>query len=755
MSGNVIFFGVSFICACLFVLSGNVLFVMPVGWFVFRLVKNKDKILLGVMLVGFLLGAAVTGLQQAAARRKMAEINSVSVASGKLTLNPGDFSLTEDYVSGTGRLTTADFSQKVQFGWSLNSDEATVFEKNFYQINLAVTGELTDFRRQENTHGFDQQKFYAEKGIYRKLEIEKVSAEKVALTPWSVLKGVPVYLRQLINARLPKHLASFYLSAFLAEKDETFYDASLATSRSGLWQLFSFSGLQFIFLLGLLRKLLLRLGVTLERVDYWQLLAGIILIMLLGYKVNLVRGILFSFVLRRQRGDNFLRHFSRLDLWMMTLIVTQFLFPWQLFGFSGQISYFITFFWCCPLLLKGQQFVLPFLVAPLFWYHFFEWSPLVLISFIFLRPLLQGAMWVSLIMLGPLLIFSGSSFNLFIDKLYQLFLAGITRLTALNFHWVVGRAPLIVTALLFIALFIVLFCYERRQNKNWLLALVLLFLLGANWQKLNPAGQVSFVNVRQGDSAVMIAPFAKKVVLIDVGGRLNFSARKLPSIASQTLIPYLKSQGVKKIDAIYISHADADHMGDLLEVTQHFIVKKIYIQKGAGQQEIVRSTLNQLDKKIAIAPVKLKQQEIFSRHNKLTVLGPAQGDGTNNDSVQILGKFADTTFLFTGDIEETGEKAFVERFPLLSVGILKVAHHGSKTSTTPDLLEIIKPQVAIISCGLNNSYGHPAPVVLERLEATRAKIFRTDLEGTITFSYGPFQPRRILPLTPLETSSKK
>lgn len=322
LSGNVIFLGVGFLCACLFLLTKNFLFLGPLLWFSVRLTLTKQWRLLAAMGLFVGIGLATTSIQQARVTANQTRLAKLATLIGQATLSPGDYSVSDDYISGTVQVKSAAFSGPLRLEMTLSEAEQNNFAVTDKKISFAFKGELADFRLQENTHGFDQTRYYFEKGLYRKLVVDKISAVQATTTPFSVFKSIPLHLKRLFQMRLPTYLASFYQSTFLGEKDETFYEASLTFSRSGLWQFFSFSGLQFLFLLSLMRYLLLRLGVSLERADYWQLLIGLALIVLLGYKVNLVRGVLFSFVLRKQRGQNFLRHFSQLDLWTLTLIIT-------------------------------------------------------------------------------------------------------------------------------------------------------------------------------------------------------------------------------------------------------------------------------------------------------------------------------------------------------------------------------------------------------------------------------------------------
>ena len=120
--------------------------------------------------------------------------------------------------------------------------------------------------------------------------------------------------------------------------------------------------------------------------------------------------------------------------------------------------------------------------------------------------------------------------------------------------------------------------------------------------------------------------------------------------------------------------------------------------------------------------------------SSLQVLYPIEvGDGSNNDSVVLYGKLLGKNFLFTGDLEEEGEREVMASYPNLPVDVLKAGHHGSKGSSSPAFLAHISPQIALISAGQNNRYKHPHQETLERFQAQNMTIYRTDQQGAIRF----------------------
>ena len=213
--------------------------------------------------------------------------------------------------------------------------------------------------------------------------------------------------------------------------------------------------------------------------------------------------------------------------------------------------------------------------------------------------------------------------------------------------------------------------------------------------------QVSFIDVGQGD-AILLRDH-DKVVLIDTGGIASFD------IAKESLIPYLKKEHIYHIDAIIASHHDYDHIGGVSTLLECYPNCKYYDEADMFPLDIGN----------------------FHFENLNTYTWEEENDKSLVFNLDFQGK----KWLFTGDAPSKVEAKIIQDHPELDCDILKVGHHGSSTSTSSAFLDTVTPEVAIISCGANNKYGHPNDDVLQRLEERNIKIRRTDLEGTITYTY--------------------
>ena len=266
-------------------------------------------------------------------------------------------------------------------------------------------------------------------------------------------------------------------------------------------------------------------------------------------------------------------------------------------------------------------------------------------------------------------------------------------------------------------------------------AIFLFFLNIFCWQEVfalnsNNILKVDFLNVGQGDSAFIQTPGGQQI-LID-GGPDNSALNKLSS-----LMPFWD----KSIDLVILTHPESDHMQGLLDILQTYKADYILwsgVKKNAAEYDKWMSILDKQQKMGAKILIAEANQEIKLGNVKIDTLFPLKSirgeemKNTSNDTC-VVNKiiFGDDSFLFTGDISSSAEKEMVDSGENVLSDVLKVAHHGSKYSTSDLFLENVNPEIAVISVGAKNTYGHPTPEVLQRLENFDINIFRTDKDGDV------------------------
>lgn len=233
--------------------------------------------------------------------------------------------------------------------------------------------------------------------------------------------------------------------------------------------------------------------------------------------------------------------------------------------------------------------------------------------------------------------------------------------------------------------------------------------------------EVHFIDVGQGD-AILIQLSSGKNILIDAGE------------SSSPVISYLKQAGVKKLDAVIATHPHSDHIGGMADVIQAFDIGSFYMPKVSHTTKTFENMIDAVKNKgLKATEAKAGASIDVGQGFMAFFVAPnsASYDNLNNYSAVLKLEVGQSAFLFTGDAEELSENEIVRGGSNLQSNVLKVGHHGSKSSSTASFLNAVKPQYAVICVGSDNKYGHPTDEVLTRLQAVGAKIYRTDTQGTI------------------------
>lgn len=236
-----------------------------------------------------------------------------------------------------------------------------------------------------------------------------------------------------------------------------------------------------------------------------------------------------------------------------------------------------------------------------------------------------------------------------------------------------------------------------------------------------------------GDSCLIVTPKNKKI-LIDGGG----SERGSSNIGEKTLLPYLLNRKVDKLDYAIISHFDSDHCEGVLYVMQKIKVENVIIGKQFETCENYKEFIKIVEQKnIRVISVEKGNKVNIEKDMYFNVIWPDSNNivnenKLNNNSLVFKMNYKSISALFTGDIEKIAEEKIILNVKEeLKSTIIKVAHHGSKTSSTEKFIEEVKPKIALIGVGENNTFGHPSNITIETLEKAGTKIYRTDKMGEI------------------------
>jgi competence protein ComEC len=247
--------------------------------------------------------------------------------------------------------------------------------------------------------------------------------------------------------------------------------------------------------------------------------------------------------------------------------------------------------------------------------------------------------------------------------------------------------------------------------------------------------ELTAVDVGQGESLFVALP-SGKLLLMDGGGIPSYGRRSKPrlDIGEDVVAPYLWSRSIRRVDVIALSHAHEDHAGGLPALIENFRPAELWMSRLPLSQEAIARAAQRAGTKVVTLEA---GRRIDYGGVTFDVLSPpsdyefAQA-GKNDDSLVLRLQYGAHTFLLTGDIERRMEQRLLETGDLGRIDVLKVAHHGSRTSTALEFVDATRPLFALISVGAANAYRHPHTQVLENLSSKGAAILRTDLSGLVT-----------------------
>ena len=268
----------------------------------------------------------------------------------------------------------------------------------------------------------------------------------------------------------------------------------------------------------------------------------------------------------------------------------------------------------------------------------------------------------------------------------------------------------------------ILYLISKNNKYKYLIIVIIFLIIYKCFPYLNSNYEISYLDVKQGDSIFIKLPNNKSNILIDTGGLHN------NNYIIENIINYFKSNGISKLHYLIISHGDYDHMGEAINLVNNFKVENVIFNCGP-YNELENELIKALDKK------KIKYhsciKELSIDKNKLYFLQTKEYDNENDNSNVIYTELDGYKFMFMGDASSTTEHEILNKYNLQDIDVLKVGHHGSKTSSSKEFIDEINSKYSIISVGKNNRYGHPNKEVLDVLK--NSKIYRTDQDGSIVF----------------------
>ncbi|KAB7708711.1 DNA internalization-related competence protein ComEC/Rec2 [Bacillus aerolatus] len=752
MRGNLIYMAAGTLAGLLWALpalsSVRLLLTAAAFFFVIRMDAKRKAAFLICIILGFLIG-------------QYHEEHNVTAFTGKEEKWLVSFS--EDTIVDGDRLKAtveAANEEKLRLLYRVSSrEEAGQLRKGLIPGTVCyVTGSIEKPDGARNRNGFDYKTFLETKHIFWQLKVNRLSLSSCLKKEKSFKDLIFLWRAEGLNhlkTTFPESLQPVAAALLFGDRTLTEEDIIEAYQRLGVIHLLAISGLHVGLVTSIFYYAMIRIGLVKETAQFILLFSLPIYALIAGGSPPVVRAVLMTLLVLL--SIRFHHKFTALDALGASFMFVIFHDPYVIYQAGFQLSYLVSFslllssssILSIPSTLLGKMAAMTSVSQiaglPVLMYQFFEVSLYSFAANLFFVPfysflvlplliivyLLSFAVSPAVVLLEPL--------RLLLDKIDQL----AVEVSGWPFAVVVTGRPEGVLLAAICMMWVAAFLFWEKANGLKRVGLMLLMMIGTAVlpHTHSATGEVSFIDVGQGDAILITLPFNNGNYLIDTGGVLPFhkeewqKQKKDFTIGKDVLLPYLKSRGITRIDKLILTHSDYDHIGAAAELFGLITIKEVMISPGSESKPVMQETIQQAaTHKI---PVRYgKYMESWQAGGAFfQILSPADKhyEG-NDDSLVIYAVLGGKKWLFTGDMEEEGEKKLTENFSA-DVDILKVGHHGSRSSTTELLTAETAPEDAVISLGKNNRYGHPHKEVIERLQKQGARIWRTDLHGEITYTY--------------------
>lgn len=539
-------------------------------------------------------------------------------------------------------------------------------------------------------------------------------------------------IKNIIIEKIDKNVNKDYLNAFILGNNK-YIDKDIMDSYriNGISHLFAVSGMH----VSLISLILLKIFDKFKFKNILVMFVIIFYMFLTDFTPSILRAGIFFILIFFNKKFNL--KISNVELMLILFPICIFIDPFIIHKIGFQYSFIISF----TLILFSKiinnmtgkikkLFIISFISfivsIPITANNFYEINFLSIILNIFFVPIVSSFIlpitFLSLII--PL-----DLFKYFID-IFELISLSLSKL---NFFVIIlPKINLFVIITYYIVIYYVLYNIKLKKCKSIILLIIVIFIHFIS-PSFNNNMEITFIDVGQGDSILIRIPNNKYNILIDTGGSINYEKanwknRNSNYSISRSIITYLKSIGISKLDYLILSHGDYDHMGESINLVNDFKMDKVIFNVG-DYNELEQELIKVLDKKQI--PYYSCIKELNIDDNKLYFLNNKDYGNENDNSSIIYTQLNNHKFLFMGDAGVEVEKDLIEKYNLNDIDVLKVGHHGSKTSSSELFIDEINPKYSIISVGKNNRYGHPNYSVLDNLE--NSKIYRTDEDGSIMF----------------------
>ena len=591
---------------------------------------------------------------------------------------------------------------------------------------IVVKGKLAIPQGANNFAGFDYRNYLKTQGIYQTLTISEI-VELKKTSSWDIGENLSSLRRKAvvwIKRNFPDPMRNYMTGLLLGHLDTDFEEMNELYSSLGIIHLFALSGMQVGFFMDAFKKLFLRLGLTQEKFKWLAYPFSLVYAGLTGFSASVIRSLLQK--LLAQHG------FKGLDNFALTILILFLIMPNFFLTAGGVLSCAYAFI----LTMTGEEVegikglvrescIISLGILPILSFYFSEfqpWSILLTFAFSFLfdtilLPLLSILFCLSFI-------YPITQFNFLFEWLENI-IRYISQLSTRPL--VFGQPSLWILILLLITLALI-YDYRKNLKKISMLVIVVVSLLFITKHPME--NEITVLDMEQGRS-IFLRDTTGKTILLDVGEKSErekkeaWQEKVTTSNAKRSLIPYLKSRGVAKIDQLVLTDNEPKQLDHLLEISKAFVIREILVTEETLSQ---REFMNKLtESKVKVGVIKTGQQlSIFG--SSLEVI--ASQNRENKSSIALYGKLLNQTFLVTGNKEE---KFLNKSYPKIQADVVLTHQQASKKKTDGKVFEIFQPKITVISVDKKKTFKVKNGENNQEDKNIENSIYKTDTKGAIRF----------------------
>lgn len=605
--------------------------------------------------------------------------------------------------------------------------EKEIFEALEFGDEILLNGNLSLPKNNTIPNLFNYKKYLNKQGINYILNIDQIKFKNKT-------KNIFYKLKNLVYLRAKNIKYNEYIYTYILGKNNKIDAETLKNYRTnGISHLFALSGLHVsifsITLLSIFKKFKLNTKISYIIISCFLFLFSFIS----GFSPSILRATIFFTLLNINKIYKL--EIKTINLLYLTFIILITYNPYLIYNLSFLLSFTTTYFIITKSNdLNNKNYIITLIKVSSI--SFISTLGLSVYFFGYINPLgvVLNLIFVPLVsyIIFPLAIIAylipSLSYFLHISVIFMETLSNFL----INFKLTIYFVNINLIEVTIYYLLLILSIKTKKKLAYCILICTIMF-----WYlkpKFIPNTEIYFIDVGQGDSTLIITPRRKTSVLIDTGGKLNYETeewkkkREPYSLAIDSLIPFMRSLGINKVNYLILTHGDYDHMGEAINLVKNFKAEKVIFNCGKFN-DLEQELIKVLDKNKI--PYYSCIKELNIENNKLYFLNNKDYGNENDNSSVIYSELNNYKFLFMGDASVEVEGDLIDKYNLQDIDVLKVGHHGSKTSSSKTFIDEINPKYSIISVGQNNRYGHPNDSVLDNLKYSQ--IYRTDKDGSIIF----------------------